>query len=169
MDSLEQWHLMKHDDGTIFGPITFLQIKDWARAAQVSPLDKISRDRVSWTKAPMFPDLEMDWLLHVSDDHYYGPTTLSAIQEFIKEGDITTDTAVINCKNATEQTVADLAFLAAEDAEEAADPYESETERLQKRVCRLENAILEDRRAVRQLETRFNALLEAIGAQEELV
>ncbi|HEY5893551.1 MAG TPA: hypothetical protein VIT91_10000 [Chthoniobacterales bacterium] len=154
---------MKHDDGTVFGPISFSQIKDWARAAQVSPLDKISYDRVSWTKAPMFPDLEMDWLLHVSDDHYYGPTTLSAIQEFIKEGDITTDTTVINCRTATEQTVADLAFLAAEEA----DPYENENERLMKRVRRLENAVLEDRRAVRRLETRLNALLEAIGAREE--
>ncbi|HEX8371712.1 MAG TPA: hypothetical protein VF585_02950 [Chthoniobacterales bacterium] len=116
MSTPDRWHLMKHDDGTVFGPVAFEQIKEWAKAAQVSPLDKISSDELNWTKAPMFAELEMDWLLQMSDDHYYGPTTLSAIQEFIKEGEIDHETLVINCKDATQTRVGELPFRVEEPA-----------------------------------------------------
>jgi len=104
------WHLLKHDDGAVFGPVSFTQIKEWAEAAQISPLDKVSTDELTWMKAPMIPELEMDWLLQMSDDHFYGPTTLSSIQEFIKEGEIDHETLVINCKDATQTKVGSLPF-----------------------------------------------------------
>lgn len=109
------WHLLKHDDGTVFGPVSFSQIKEWAEAAQISPLDKVSTDQHTWSKAPMIPELEMDWLLQMSDDHFYGPTTLPAIQEFIKEGEIDHETLVINCKDATQTKVGNLPFQQKED------------------------------------------------------
>lgn len=129
MSTLENWHLMKHDDSTVFGPVTFEQIKTWAQAAQVSPLDKISRDETTWIKAPMFAELEMDWLLQMSDDHYYGPTTLSSIQEFIKEGEIDEDTLVINCKDGKQTKVGDLPFHKNESAvlEKPVESAESDT------------------------------------------
>ena len=52
--------------GTIFGPITFDQLHQWALDAQVSPLDKVSSDEKTWLKAPMVPELEMDYLIEVS-------------------------------------------------------------------------------------------------------
>jgi hypothetical protein len=39
--------------------------------------------------------LGMDWLVEVTREHYYGPTT-GAIQEFIRLGDINAGTFVIN-------------------------------------------------------------------------
>lgn len=162
MDTLQNWHLMKHDDGSVFGPVTFSQIKDWACAAQISPLDKVSNDGVTWIKAPMYPELEMDWLLQVTDDHYYGPTTLPAMQEFIRMGDIDENTIVINCKDATQTRAADLEFLTAEAVEDAsADPDDTEIDRLNKRVKRLEDAIIEDRRLIRQLESRLAGFLDS--------
>lgn len=125
MSTPENWHLMKHDDGTVFGPVTFEQIKEWAQAAQVSPLDKVSRDETTWIKAPMFAELEMDWLLQMSNDYYYGPTTLSSIQEFIKEGEINDDTIVINCKNGKQTKVADLPFRKKEPVVEEASVEET--------------------------------------------
>ena len=53
--------------------------KQWASDAQVSPLDKVSTDQQTWSRAPMIPGLEMDYLVEVSPDQYYGPTTFGAI------------------------------------------------------------------------------------------
>ena len=144
MSTLENWHLMKHDDGAVFGPVRFEQIKEWTQAAQVSPLDKISRDEITWIKAPMYAELEMDWLLQMSDDYYYGPTTLSSIQEFIKEGEIDENTIVINCKNGEQTKVADLPFRkkepAVEESPDAADDKSllSRVEKLEARIHELE-------------------------------
>ena len=57
----DNWFLNKHDDGTIFGPASGDQIQDWALAAKISPLDKVSNDgQATWRRAPMFPELHMD-------------------------------------------------------------------------------------------------------------
>ena len=74
MDNSQTWYLMKNDDGTIFGPISFELLRQWSLDAQISPLDKVSNDEKSWMKAPMVPDLEMDFLIEVSPDQFYGPT-----------------------------------------------------------------------------------------------
>ncbi len=156
------WHLMKHDDGTVFGPVSFEQIKEWAQAAQVSPLDKISEDQLNWTKAPMFAQLEMDWLLQMSDDHYYGPTTLSAIQEFIKEGEIDHDTLVINCKDATETKVGELPFLpqADEPGEKEIPPAKArENDLLIQRIAAMEAALAIERNRITDLEATLNDFL----------
>jgi len=68
---------MKNDDGTVFGPISFEQLRQWALDAQVSPLDKVSNDETTWFKAPMVPELGMDLLVEVTPDQFYGPTTLA--------------------------------------------------------------------------------------------
>src|SRR5207247_5988097 len=68
----------------------------WASTAQVAPQDVVSTDQETWLKAPMVAQLGMDWLVEVTSEHYYGPTTVGAIQEFIRLGDINADTFVIN-------------------------------------------------------------------------
>lgn len=157
---------MKHDDGTVFGPVSFDQIKEWAQAAQVSPLDKISEDQLNWIKAPMFAQLEMDWLLQMSDDHYYGPTTLSAIQEFIKEGEIDHETLVINCKDATETKVGELPFLPEEEEEEPVEETEpadsekaGEDSALLQRIAALETALAAERNRIDDLVATLNDFL----------
>jgi len=91
----QSWFLRKHQDGSVFGPISFDQLSGWASAAQVAPHDVVSTDQQTWLKAPMVPQLGMDWLVEVTSEHYYGPTTVGAIQEFIRLGDINADTFVI--------------------------------------------------------------------------
>jgi hypothetical protein len=91
MDELptaQTWFLRKYEDGTVFGPLTFDHLARWAEDAQVAPHDTVSNDQQTWIKAPMLPELGMDWLVEITTEHYYGPTTLGAIQEFIRIGEI---------------------------------------------------------------------------------
>ena len=64
----QQWFLRKHDDGSVFGPLDFAQMRRWADGAQIAPHDKISHDQETWLKAPMFPELGMDWLVEVTSE-----------------------------------------------------------------------------------------------------
>ncbi len=59
MDSAtaHQWFLRKHEDGTVFGPLSFTQLSHWASSAQVAPNDAVSSDQLTWIKAPMLPEL----------------------------------------------------------------------------------------------------------------
>src|SRR5882757_1885331 len=79
--STQQWYLRKHEDHIIFGPLSFEQLALWASTAQVAPHDAISTDQLTWMKAPMLPQLGMDWLVEVTSERYYGPTTWRQIQE----------------------------------------------------------------------------------------
>src|SRR5262249_60822670 len=47
----------------------------------------------------MLAELGMDWLVELTSEHYYGPTTLGALQEFIRLGEIDGETLVINTRN----------------------------------------------------------------------
>src|SRR5712691_5478592 len=94
--SSQMWFLRKHEDGSILGPLPFEQLVFWASTAQIAPHDALSTDQQTWMKAPMLPQLRIDWLVEVTSERYYGPTTLGAIQEFIRLGEIDGDTFVIN-------------------------------------------------------------------------
>src|SRR5437868_11619865 len=99
------WFLRKHEDGSVFGPLSFEQLAQWASAAQVAPHDAISTDQLTWSKAPMLPELGMDWLVELTSEQYYGPTTLGAIQEFIRLGEIDGETFVINSCDGTRRQI----------------------------------------------------------------
>jgi hypothetical protein len=88
------WFLRKHQGGSVFGPISFDQLAGWASSAQVAPQDVVSTDQETWLKAPMVAQLGMDWLVELTSEHYYGPTTVGAIQEFIRLGDINADASL---------------------------------------------------------------------------
>lgn len=102
------WFLCKHEDGSIFGPLPFAQVRRWAATAQVAPHDTLSQDQQTWLKAPMFPELEMDWLVEVASESYYGPTTLGALKEFLRLGEIGEETFVINSCDGSRQQMKDL-------------------------------------------------------------
>src|SRR4051812_45988238 len=154
MELTQTWYLMKNDDGTTFGPIAFEQLRQWALEAQISPLDKVSTDSKNWIKAPMVPELEMDYLIEVSPDRFYGPTTLGAVREFLMMGEITPDTTVTNCKDGTNKTVKDMPGMQAPvDEDEAFQPVRSSIRvNLQQRIRDLEEALMEERRAREQAE-----------------
>ena len=178
--SNQRWFLRKYEDGTVFGPLSFAQLARWASTAQIAPHDAISTDQVTWMKAPMLPELGMDWLVELTSERYYGPTTLGAIQEFIRIGEIDGETFIINSCDGTRHQIQDTPAL----LEMAAQPVATETEMseteisneptasgisidLQDRIRDLEQALREERRALeeseeryRELEHRYNQLLQ---------
>ena len=146
------WYLRKASDGSVFGPLTFQQLQQWAADAQVSPMDRVSSDQNNWMKAPMLPELQMDFIVEVGEDQYYGPTTLGAIAEFVGAGEINADTSVTNCKDRTQMRVRDIlppALLHPAPAPDVAiSPRPSSIRlNLQQRVRELETALLDERRA----------------------
>ncbi len=149
MDASQSWYLQKFEDETLFGPMPFDQLKQWAFDAQVSPLDKISHDGNTWVKAPMVPDLEMDYLVEVSPDQYYGPTTFGAIREFLQMGEIHADTEVTNCRDGTKAPVKEIPELQpSRDDDEGAVPVRTSIRvNLQQRIRELEELLMDERRA----------------------
>lgn len=148
------WFLMKHDDGTTFGPVPFEQLRQWAVDAQISPLDKVSHDEQKWQKAPMLPGLEMDYLIEVGTDQFYGPTTVGAVKEFLDNREITRNTAIINCTTGERIIINDFEPL--KEPEVPPTPASTGTREpvrtnirfsLQQRIRDLEEALMEERLA----------------------
>ena len=175
----QRWFLRKHEDGTVFGPLSFAQLAKWAETAQVAPHDAVSSDQLTWVKAPMLPELGMDWLVELTSEQYYGPTTIGAIQEFIRLGEIDGETFVINSCDGTRRQIQQIAELEealsspsavpaeTTDAETVSEPSASGISMdLQDRIRDLEQTLAEERRALEeaeqrylQLEQRYNELL----------
>src|SRR5436309_1872842 len=142
-DESQTWYLLKNDDGTIFGPISLEQLKQWSSDAQVSPLDKISTDAQNWMRSPMLPDLQMDYLVEVSPDQFYGPTTLGAVREFLQMGEINRETTITNCKDGSEVALKNLPSLKPKKEEE--QPVRTSIRlSLQQRIRDLEHSLLEE-------------------------
>lgn len=163
----DTWFLNKHDDGSIFGPASADQIQDWALGAKISPLDKVSNDgQATWRRAPMFPELHMDWLVEVSDDYLYGPTTFGTVQEFLAAGEIDGETVVINCKEGSQARVKDMPVFSTRLRKNSADNLVNETTTGDKQpglsdsehILELEGKILDLRRALHESELRYQQL-----------
>src|SRR5713226_10615322 len=90
---------------------SFDQLARWASTAQIAPHDALSTNQQTWMKAPMLPQLGMDWLVEVTSEHYYGPTTLGAIEEFIRLGEISAETFVINSCNGARRQIQEMPAL----------------------------------------------------------
>lgn len=167
------WFLNKHEDGSVFGPLAFAQVRRWAATAQIAPHDKLSNDQQHWQKAPMIPELEMDWLVEVTSDRFYGPTTLGAVQEFLRLGEIGEETYVINSCDGTRRQIRELGDLlqfqllpneeSGEDPLAEAPATSTMAINLRDRISDLEHALLEERRKRAAAEARcreLEALLE---------
>ncbi len=113
----KEWYLRKHEDGTFFGPLPFKQLSRWAWAAQIAPHDALSTDNETWIKAPMLPELGMDWLVEVTSERYYGPTTLGAIEEFVRLGEIDAETVIINSCDGRRMQIGEIPALQGENLE----------------------------------------------------
>jgi hypothetical protein len=158
-----QWYLRKASDGSQFGPLPFKRLKQWAADAQISPLDRVSSDNHVWMKAPMLPELCMDYIVQVGDEQYYGPTTTGAIAEFLAAGEIIPETVVTNCKDGSVMQVKDLVpagLLAPAPQPDLSISLRSGGIRLnlQQRIRELETALLEERRARESAEVIIDRL-----------
>jgi hypothetical protein len=149
--------LRKHEGGTVFGPLSFEQLARWASAARVAPHDTLSTDQQTWIKAPMLPELGMDWLVEITSEHYYGPTTLGTIQEFIRIGEINGDTFVINSCDGTRRQIQEMWALlqSARENEPAASGISID---VHDRIRDLEQSLREERRALEEAEQRYAEL-----------
>jgi hypothetical protein len=158
----QDWFLRKHEDGNIFGPLPFAQLARWASSAQVAPHDVVSTDQVTWMKAPMLPELGMDWLVEVTTERLYGPTTLGAIQEFVRLGEINGETFVINTCDGTRRRVSEMTLVEPEvatESSEATGPAATGMAiNLEDRIRDLEQSLREERRALQEAEERYRAL-----------
>ena len=169
--SAQRWYLRKHEDGSVFGPLSFEQLAQWASTAQVAPHDAVSSDQLTWIKAPMLPELGMDWLVELTSEQYYGPTTLGAIQEFIRLGEIDGETFVINSCDGTRRQLQQISEFEEVIAAASLQPPPMETSEitsepspsgismdLQDRIRDLEQTLREERRALEEAEERYREL-----------
>ncbi len=165
IDLSSSWYLRKHEDGNVFGPLGFDQLTGWAARARVAPHDLISSDQQLWIKAPMLEELAMDWLVEVTSERYYGPTTLGAIHEFVRLGEVTPENFVINTRDGSRRQIQELAALFPEPGESASDFDNGGTPapsgmsiKFEERIRDLERSLQEERRATRELEARHREL-----------
>jgi hypothetical protein len=167
----QSWFLRKHEDGSTFGPVRFDQIARWAAAAQIAPHDTLSNDRQTWVKAPMLAQLGMDCLLELTSEHFYGPTTLGALQEFIRLGEIDGETLVINTRNGARCKIQEMPQLwetgqtdggDAQTEIQLGDPVGPAVEGMsipfQEQIRDLEQNLEEERRALMDAERRYTEL-----------
>ena len=150
----QTWFLRKHDDGTVFGPLSFEQLVRWAADAQIAPHDTISNDQQTWSKAPMLPELGMDWLVEITSEHYYGPTTLGAIEEFLRLGEITEETFVTNACDGTRHQINEML----QDVRRNEPAASGISINLHDRIRDLEQSLREERRALEEAEQRYAEL-----------
>jgi hypothetical protein len=163
----QSWFLRKHDGGSVFGPLSFEQLALWASLARIAPNDLLSTDQVYWIKAPMLPQLRMDWLLELTSEHFYGPTTLDAILEFLRLGEINEETFVINTCNGTRRqlrempALLEMAWPTPAKNRLQGESHESEPELTgisigpQERIHDLEQSLRKERRALSEAEQRY--------------
>jgi hypothetical protein len=107
----------------------------------------------------------MDWLVEVTTERFYGPTTLGAIQEFMRLGEINGDTFVINSCDGSRQRVREMPLDLSQSEDEvtgdleSAGPVASGMEiDVQDRIRDLEQSLREERRALQEAEERYRAL-----------
>jgi len=170
IDHPENWYLKKHETSEIFGPVRFEQIHAWAKAAQVNPQDMVSIDREVWTKAPMIPDFAMDWLIEVSTNLLYGPTTAEALMEFSRLGEITRETHILNCRTGEIMLLSKAPFFSEEAMRPAVEGFPQPQKggikvNLQKRIRDLETGLIEKSR---QLMAAKDTILKLEGKIREL-
>ena len=109
-----QWYLLKVAGNEVFGPASLEQLRHWAAEAKISPMDRVSSDgRRTWVRAPMVTGLQMDWLIEMSDNFLYGPTSVGTLQEFLATGEIDEHVSVINTLDGTKSRISDLPLFKA--------------------------------------------------------
>ena len=122
------------------------QLRQWAADACISALDKVSSDETTWVKAPMLPELQMDFLLEVEPGCLYGPTTIGAVREFLTSGEITSETPLTNCHTGERKPLREFPQIFQAPPHSAAPIIRiNARENLQARIRQLEETLLKER------------------------
>lgn len=91
------WYLLKND-GTVYGPVEWPELQEWAGDGRIAPEDSLSQDRRSWKSAPSYADLRMEWLVELDDGSRYGPIHLMALREMQQEGSLSPATRILHAR-----------------------------------------------------------------------
>ena len=103
----------------------------------------------------------MDWLVEVTSERYYGPTTLGAINEFVRLGEVTTENFVINTCDGSRRKIQEIASFfpsATEDGETLVEGSPAAVRmsiKFEERIRDLERSLGEERRALQEAEARY--------------
>lgn len=89
------WFL-KTDDGSIFGPAKLPDLRSWAEEGRITPGSEVSEDRTLWIPAEKLTDLEMFWMVELTDGTSYGPVNLKALADLVQDGTIEPRCRLIN-------------------------------------------------------------------------
>lgn len=120
----------------------------------------------------MLQQLGMDWLVELTSEHYYGPTTMGALREFIRVGEIDGETVVINTCDGTRRRIREIPDLWETRNESKAEENQIQIQlgdpvgpavtkmsmRLQERIRDLEQTIQEERQALAESQQRYSDL-----------
>src|SRR5204862_7952728 len=115
-------------------------------------------DQQTWMKAPMLSELGMDWLVEVTSERYYGPTTLGAINEFVRLGEVTPQNFVINTCDGSRRRIQESTSLLLNEIDEGYAAVEQTRAavrmsiKFEERICDLERSLGEERRALQETE-----------------
>jgi hypothetical protein len=115
--------------------------------------------------------------VELTSEHYYGPTTLGALQEFIRLGEIDGETLVINTRNGARCKIQEMPQLwetgqpGTGDAQteiQLGDPVgpavAGMSVPLQEQIRDLEQSLEEERRSLMEAERRYAELKEKYDA-----
>ncbi|MEO6871853.1 MAG: hypothetical protein ABI233_06500 [Chthoniobacterales bacterium] len=114
----------------------------------------------------MYPELGMDWLVEVTSERYYGPTTLGAVREFMRLGETGEENFIINSCDGSRRQINELPELARApekvvlETSHNAPPPSPMAINLRDRIKDLEQSLLEERRALGEADARFHELLQ---------
>ena len=118
----------------------------------------------------MLAELGMDWLVEVTTERYYGPTTLGAIQEFVRLGEINAESFVINTCDGSRRQIHEIEPFFSSDSSEANGAGEQSPAaagmsiEFEERIRDLERSLREERRALQEAEARYRELEQRIPA-----
>ncbi len=72
MENAREWYV-RTADGSVYGPADVASLVSWAEDGRLDADTSVSRDRVSWTPAPLMDELAMSWLVEIKPGKVIGP------------------------------------------------------------------------------------------------
>ncbi len=93
-----KWHV-RSEDGDTFGPASTVTLREWAADGRLAPSHEISIDGKKWIPIARLPDVQMDWIVEVSNGAFYGPIHRAHLDELIADESVPADATIFMRKS----------------------------------------------------------------------
>ncbi len=93
------WSILS-DDGAASGPVDLDTLRRMAAEGQLTATSRLSTDGEHWIQAAHMPELEMDWLVLVSQEEVLGPFAVAALEVLRAAGHIPPEAQVFRRQSA---------------------------------------------------------------------